>query len=105
MRNTCVVFIPRVTAQVQLRIVTNEQRHCDMPENAPLHTPQHLTFDPRHPTPGNPNLISGTKHLNPGTTGSQTTLTLGTEAKGSTYASRCYVPPKGPFPDPLAWGK
>lgn len=105
MRNTCALNIPRIPARVQLLVVTNEQRHCDMTENAPLHTSQHLTFDPRHLTPGNPNIISGTKHLSPGTTGSQTTPLSNPEAKASTYASRCYVPPKGPFPDPLAWGK
>ena len=98
MRNTCALNIPRIPARVQLLVVTNEQRHCDMTENAPLHTP-------RHPTPGNPNLISGTKHLNPGNTGSQTTPPLEDQAKASTYASSCSAPFRGPKIGLLTGGK
>lgn len=105
MRNTCALNIVAIPPRVQLRIITNAQRLCDMTENTPLRAPLYLT-------PGNENHLSGTlhltpgnQHLNPGTTGSQTTLTLGTKAKASTYASSCFMCPNGPFPGLLTGGE
>lgn len=105
MRNTCLRVIPGILPKVQLRIVTNAQRLCDMTENTPLRAPLYLT-------PGNENHLSGTlhltpgnQHLKPGTTGSQTTLTLKAKTKDSTYASSCFMCPKGPFPGLLTGGK
>lgn len=105
MRNTCALNIPRIPARVQLLVVTNSKQLCDMTENTPLRAPLYLT-------PGNENHLSGTlhltpgnQHLNPGTAGSQTTLTLKTKTKDSTYASSCFMCPKGPFPGLLTGGK
>ena len=87
MRNTCVVFIPRVTAQVQLPVITNLQPVC-------------VVASARLPGTSGDNDTLGTARTTAPTaihTGYQATPSYDPQAKASTYALKCSVPPRGPF--------
>lgn len=106
MRNTCALNIPRIPARVQQSVVTNAQLFCDTPMRPRLTHDDNGTADTSRTTPFSDAMGSPSNLLrfaaDAGRLASPSALLRG---KGSTYASSCYVPPKGPFPDPLAWGK
>ena len=102
MRNTCVVFIPRVTAQVQLPVITNLQPVCVV---APART--HSTPHDNTTTPPS-SIHTGTDRNTPPSaihTGYQATPPYDPHGQDSTYASSCFMCPKGPFPGLLTGGK
>jgi spore germination protein YaaH len=87
MRNTCALDIPRIRATVQHLVITNLQPVCVI---APARTPS---------TPHD-NATTGTARNTPPSaihTGYQATPPYDPQAQASTYALKCFVPPRGPF--------
>jgi hypothetical protein len=94
MRNTCVVFIPRVTAQVQLPVITNLQPVCVVASARLPGIPSDNDTTPPS------SIHTGTARTTPLTSplsGYQATPPYDPQAQASTYALKCFVPPRGPF--------
>ena len=95
MRNTCALNIAPIPPRVQLLVITNLQPVC-------------VIASARLPGPSGDNDTTSTARTTPPSaihTGYQATPPYDPQAKASTYASSCSVPPRGPFSGLLTGGK